>query len=106
MLGWGFCWEAAFFSMHVDPVRLKCNNRFMGPLHRRKDPPNSLRLPSIYHLHIDCRWEEYIALKSRYCNSTDLISINFHREFDIFFIGEQHKLFKEDAGVANFSSIP
>ena len=27
MLGWGFAWEAAFFSMHVDPVRLKCNNR-------------------------------------------------------------------------------
>lgn len=106
MLGWGFSWEAAFFSMHVDPVRQKCNNRFVGPLHRRKDPRNSLRLSSIYHLHIDCRWKEYIALKSRCRNSTDLISINFHLEFDIFFIGEQHKLFKEDAGVANFSSRP
>lgn len=94
--------EAAFFSMHVDPVRLECNNRFVGPLGRRKEPGNSLWLPSIYHRHIDCRWEEYIALKSRRSNSIDLISINFHLEFDIFFNGEQHKLFKEDAGVANF----
>lgn len=42
MLGWGFSVEAEFFSMHADPVRLKCNNRFVGPLHRRKDPRNSL----------------------------------------------------------------
>lgn len=40
--------------------------------------------------------EEYIALKSRCRNSIDRISINFHLEFDIFFIGEQHKLFKGD----------
>lgn len=106
MLGWGFSLEAAFFSMHVDPVRLKCNNRYVGPLHRRKDPCNSLWLPSIYHPCIDCRWKEYIALKSRCRNSADLISINFHLEFDIFFISEQHKLFKKDAGVANFSSHP
>ena len=78
----------------------------VGPLHRRKDLSNSLWLPSIYHQCIDCHWKEYIALKSRCYNRIDLISINFHLEFDIFFISEQHKLFKEDAGVANFLSHP
>lgn len=52
--------EAAFFSMHVDPVRLECNNRIVGPLGRRKEPGNSLWLPSIYHRRIDCRWENIL----------------------------------------------
>lgn len=41
-VGMGVFFGSCIFSMHVDPVRLKCNNTFVGPLHRRKDPHNSL----------------------------------------------------------------
>lgn len=110
---WQECWDGGFFQGKVHflvcmLILLGWNaiTANVGPFSRKKDPCNSIWLPSICHPCIDCHWKEYIALKSRCHNRTDLISINFHREFDIFFISEQHKLFKEDAGVANFPSHP
>lgn len=73
---------------------MQSETRRSAPLEER---PSQLFLTTFYlsSAHRLSRGE-YIALKSRRRNSADPISINFHLEFDIFFIGEQRKLFKED----------
>lgn len=98
----GILWGVLDLSMHAYSVKMKCNNKYVGLLPGKTRPWKHFEEGLYLSSDIDCRQKEYIALKSRTRNSIDIISIHFHFKFDLFLIGEQHKLFKEDAGVPNF----